>query len=109
MMIPRLVAYCLLPTASVKRSRGFTLIELLVVITIIGILSGIGVAAFTSVQKKGRDAQRKSDLSSIQAALEQYYSDHDSYPGETYCDSSVGSCGAQLPIRPQCLRLGADS
>lgn len=48
---------------------AFTLVELLIVITIISILSAIGFATFQSAQKKGRDAQRKNDLTQIKRAL----------------------------------------
>lgn len=60
--------------------RGFTLIELLVVIAIIGLLSSVVLASLNTARQKGRDAKRLSDLSSIQTALELYYSDHTGYP-----------------------------
>ncbi len=60
--------------------RGFTLIELLVTISIIAILSAIGLVVYSSVIKQGRDSRRQSDLRSIQSALEQYYADNFSYP-----------------------------
>ena len=53
---------------------GFTLMELLVVISIIAILVTIGLSSFATAQKKGRDARRKGDLTSLSNALEQYYS-----------------------------------
>lgn len=64
----------------IKNYAGFTLVEMLVVITIIGILSTIGLVAFTSAQQRGRDAQRKSDLKEISSALELFYSDYGKYP-----------------------------
>lgn len=66
-----------------NENSGFTLVELLVVITILGILSTIGLVAFTSAQAKGRDAERKSDLKQIASALEIYYNDHGSYPASS--------------------------
>jgi prepilin-type N-terminal cleavage/methylation domain-containing protein len=48
-----------------KQKYGFTLIELLVVIAIIGILSAIGLTAFSGAQSKARDAKRVSDLRAI--------------------------------------------
>lgn len=56
-----------------KRTNAFTLVELLVVIAIIGILSGIGSVSYSGVQQRGRDAQRKNDLSQIKIALSTYY------------------------------------
>lgn len=53
---------------------GFSLIELLVVISIITILITIGMTSYTTVQKKGRDSKRKSDIKEIQNSLEQFYS-----------------------------------
>ncbi len=53
---------------------GFTLLEMLVVIGIIAILVSLGSVSYSSAQKKARDSKRKSDLSTIQNALEQYYS-----------------------------------
>lgn len=62
--------------------RGFTLVELLVTITIIGILTSVGLSTFTSAQKKSRDVRRKNDLASIAKALEVYYNDHNRYPAD---------------------------
>ena len=60
--------------------KGFTLIELLVVIALIGILSTLVLANLNSARERSRDAQRKSDLRSIQTALRLYYNDAGSYP-----------------------------
>lgn len=63
---------------------GFTLFELLLSISIMGIL--IGVIIFLVDPgfqfKKARDSQRKSDLRTIQSALELYRSDKGSYPDQ---------------------------
>jgi type II secretion system protein G len=64
----------------IKKNLGFTLIELLVVITILGLLSTVGLGSFRSSQIKGRDAQRKHDLGQIQKALEMYFNDYGKYP-----------------------------
>lgn len=53
-----------------ETTKGFTLIELLVVISIIAILSVIGVTLFGNVQKNARDAQRRGDVEAISKAFE---------------------------------------
>lgn len=62
-----------------KKRSGFTLIELLVVISIIGVLSAIGLSTFSGAQKKARDARRRADLKQIQNAMEQYYINYGTY------------------------------
>lgn len=87
-------------------SKGFTLIELLVTISIIAILSAIGLVIYSNVIKQGRDSKRQSDLRSIQSALEQYYSDQGFYPsllGSSFnsfsspLTSSIGNRQSPLP------------
>jgi len=58
---------------SARKQKGFTLIELLIVISIIAILSVIGMAIYGSVQGNARDAKRRSDMDAIAIALEQRY------------------------------------
>jgi len=58
---------------SLNNPSGFTLVELLVVISIIAILSVIGITVFTGVQKNARDAKRKADIEAISKSLEAHY------------------------------------
>jgi general secretion pathway protein G len=60
--------------------RGFTLIELLVVIAIIGMLSSIVLASLNTARTKAYDAQRKSNIKSLETAMELYYNDNGTYP-----------------------------
>ncbi len=61
---------------------GFTLIELLVVILIIGILSAIAIPAFLSQKTKANDAGAKSQIGTLQTAMETYSTEHSgSYEG----------------------------
>lgn len=66
-----------------KIRSGFTLIEIILVMVLLAIITGILLTNFNSSLKRGRDAQRKNDLSQIQKALEIYYSDMQSYPSFT--------------------------
>ncbi|MCL4366041.1 prepilin-type N-terminal cleavage/methylation domain-containing protein [Patescibacteria group bacterium] len=52
------------------QKRGFTLIELLVVISIIAVLSVMGMAVFSGLQKGARDTRRKGDIDAIAKAYE---------------------------------------
>lgn len=74
-----------------SRSHGFTLMEIVIVIGITGILASSGYASYIATQRNSRDGRRKADLETIRQALEMYKSENGSYPGETNCDSSVGS------------------
>jgi len=57
-----------------NKQRSFTLLEILVVLGIIAILVAMGAISYSSVQKKARDAKRKTDLKTLQQAFEEYYS-----------------------------------
>lgn len=67
-------------TTIMQADCGFTLIELLIVIAIIGILATLLMSNFIGVRQRARDGKRKSDISQMQAALEQYRADHGTYP-----------------------------
>jgi type IV pilus assembly protein PilA len=63
---------------------GFTLIELLVVILIIGILAAIAIPSFLNQKSKAQDSAAKSQVTTLQTAMETYGTDHNgSYAGAT--------------------------
>jgi len=76
----------IMKTISLKKKlsnqRAFTLIELIIVIGILAIVATVLLAVIDplSQAKKANDGRRKSDLSQIQKALEQYYQDYGGYP-----------------------------
>ena len=84
--------------------RGFTLIELLIAVAIIGILTTLLMANFIAVRQRARDAQRKSDLRQIQAALELYRSDQGLYPAIYGVPlSSAANCDGYTSLKsPDC-------
>ncbi len=80
--------------------KGFTLIELLVVVAIIGILASIVLVSLNSARAKGRDASAKGSLSSLRAAAEIWYDDHNgSYVG--FCVPSTGGAASLLQASDQ--------
>lgn len=64
----------------VSQIYGFTIIELLVVISIIAILTTIGLISFTQTNKRARDGKRKADLEQVRSALVLYRTDNGTYP-----------------------------
>lgn len=69
--------------------RGFTLVELLVTISILAILMTIAMITYQNVQKNARDGKRKSDISTIQSALQQYRADQGYYPTSIVFDAAL--------------------
>ena len=63
-----------------NKQKGFTLIELMVSVTIIAVLTVIGVINFGGTNKKARDGRRMSDLEKIRVALEINRQEKGSYP-----------------------------
>jgi prepilin-type N-terminal cleavage/methylation domain-containing protein len=62
---------------------GFTFIELIVTVTIIAVLTVVGIVSYSGTSKKARDNRRMADLEKIRVALELYRQG----TGSTYPDS----------------------
>ena len=60
--------------------RGFTLVELLIVVALIALLAIAAFIAFQHQSDHAYDTRKKSDLSKIRTAFEDYYNDHSCYP-----------------------------
>jgi len=78
------------------RRRGFTLIEVLIAVSIVAVLSVIGIVSFSSVNARSRDTKRISDLEQVRSALEMYRSDKGSYPAGTGSFSTLDSLNSTL-------------
>lgn len=89
------------------KSRGFTLIELMMVISIIAILSSVGLVIFANAKKSGRTAKRIQDLNAIQTSLELYFNaNNKTYPQSTgswwqsQCAGGVGGANNWGSLQP---------
>jgi prepilin-type N-terminal cleavage/methylation domain-containing protein len=60
--------------------RGFTLIELLVVIAILGILATVVVFAVGGITDRGKNSACKTEVKTVQTAIEAFYAKNGSYP-----------------------------
>jgi general secretion pathway protein G len=68
--------------ARLRRTRGFTLIEMLIVMTLIIVLASVGLIAYQTSVRRGREAVLKEDLYRMRDAIDQYYSDKGKYPSD---------------------------
>lgn len=54
------------------KNKGFTLIELMIVVVIIGILAAIAIPNFISMQDRAKEGSVKSNMHTLQLAVEDY-------------------------------------
>jgi len=82
------------------KQRAFTIVELLIVIVVIGILASITIVAYNGIQSRARDAERQTEMKTIEKALEIYNADNGGYPncsGATYVPgAAVGGCNVSV-------------
>jgi prepilin-type N-terminal cleavage/methylation domain-containing protein len=83
-----------------NHSRGFTLVELIVAISIVGLLSAIGLVSYLEVTKNSRDQIRMRDLQSLKGYLEIYRNSHGEYPNSLK-DAKLQSIVKEFPTDPK--------
>jgi general secretion pathway protein G len=85
--------------ARVRQSRGFTLIEMLIVMTLIVVLASVGLIAYQSSVRRGREAVLKEDLYRMRDAIDQYYADKGKYPTDLN-ELVTSSYIRRIPVDP---------
>ena len=90
-----------------RNQKGFTLIEILLVVAAIAILAGIVIVAINPGKQLGdtRNAQRRSDVTTILNAVYQYSIDNSgtvpagiTASSTEVCASGVASCGSYVDL-----------
>jgi general secretion pathway protein G len=82
-----------------RSARGFTLMELLIVMSLIVLLTSIGLMAYQTSVQRGREAVLKEDLFRMRDAIDQFYVDKGKYPVELAELVSAGYLRA-VPVDP---------
>jgi len=82
------------------KKNGFTLIELIVTVTIIAILTVVGMISYSGTNKKARDNRRMADLEKIRIALELYRQGTGSTYPASLIDLTTGYIQA-IPVGPK--------
>ena len=71
--------------------KGFTLIELMVTVSLVAILASTVIMSFGPAREQARNAQRQTDLRTMEAALALYFQKYGQYPAGCNGATTVGS------------------
>jgi general secretion pathway protein G len=77
------------------RPRGFSLLELLAVVTILGVIAAIIVPRVTVSSSTAKTKVRDHHKATINAAVERYYIDNNSWPANDLSD--IGANTSYFP------------
>jgi len=83
---------------------AFTLIELLTVIAIIGILAAILFPAIGSIRASARGTVCSNNFRKMIIATHQFIADYGRYPGNTWCQPTIGPSSAPERNEEQIVR-----
>lgn len=81
------------------KQRGFTLIELMIVVTIIAIITGIAVSAFSGAGREAEQSRIMAEINSLNDAMSRYYQGSYSYTGATI-DALRGGVNVSIAASP---------
>jgi prepilin-type N-terminal cleavage/methylation domain-containing protein len=93
---------------TLANSRGFTFIEMLVVITIIALLTAIGMVSFARSGVSARNSKRKADIETVRQAFVLSRADGNLYPNNSMAFTAAvttlitnGYLSAPVPTDPK--------
>lgn len=87
------------PYLNAPKQRGFTLIELMIVVTIIAIIAGIAVSAFSGAGREAEQSRIMAEINSLNDAMSRYYQGSYSYTGATI-DALRGGVNVSIAASP---------
>lgn len=91
------------PSRKHRLQRGFSLVELMVVVFIMGLLATLIIVNVAPVGERSRISKARSDIASLESALEQYSLDMYTYPSAAHGLAALSQppAGADLSLYRQ--------